>query len=65
MKAPFLFPILFIIVALSACSRCYECEIVRYYNNLPDTIIEDVCTATGEELNDLEDEGYTCAPSGL
>jgi len=51
------------ITFLSACSKCYECQTERLYNNVVDTVIEDICTATGEEIDDREAEGATCTPT--
>jgi len=51
------------IIAFSACSKCYECEIVREYNNVPDTVIDDICTASGEEIKEREANGYNCKAS--
>ena len=50
---------------LSGCSQCYECtyEVEIDNNGTTQTQTsdpEEYCTVTGEEITELENDGYTC-----
>ncbi len=66
MKALFSIALFGIVLLLSSCSKCYQCQAERDYTLesgavITDTVYEDVCTATGDEIDRLEGEGYTCS----
>lgn len=66
-----IYTILFITVlslGLASCSKCYDCthEIEIEYKGQTTTTTSDpesYCTTTGEEIDQLENDGYTCTPS--
>ncbi len=55
------FALLMLATIFSSCSKCYECKGVRVYNNVQDTVSEDICTADQKEIDAKEAAGYTCA----
>lgn len=66
MKKVFVFAAIIGSIALSSCSQCYECS---YYTPLADgngnvidstTVVEDICTASTEEITSREADGQTC-----
>lgn len=51
-------------VAISSCSKCYECSHVVYIevNGVLDstTATDEYCTADNSEIAEKEKQGYTC-----
>lgn len=51
-------------VFISSCSKCYDCtyeyEIESNGTTTTETGSDDFCTASGDELEEKEDDGYTC-----
>ncbi|PCJ83053.1 MAG: hypothetical protein COA57_12215 [Flavobacteriales bacterium] len=62
-----IFIITLLTVFFSSCSKCYECTTVHEYevNGVmqTDTVSEDYCTASSQELQEKEDAGYDCSPA--
>lgn len=56
-------------ISFSACSQCYECsyelESTIGGTTVIDTVTEEVCTATGDEITEYESNGYTCELTGF
>lgn len=44
------------------CSKCYDCTAEREYNGVKDTISTELCTASNNEVDQLEKDGYQCSP---
>lgn len=55
--------------AFTSCSQCYECSYELESNiggtTVIDTVTEEVCTATGDEITEYENNGYTCELTGF
>ncbi|RMG82125.1 MAG: hypothetical protein D6707_03535 [Bacteroidetes bacterium] len=55
-------------IGVMSCSKCYECRHLNEYDTNGDGIVdqvdtsaaEDFCTASANELNEKEDQGYIC-----
>ena len=53
------------VVGFSSCSKCYDCSYVTEVdagNGIieKDTITDEFCTASSEEIKEKENQGYTC-----
>ena len=62
------FMVVFVSLITISCSKCYKCEVERQYTLengtvVTDTVSDDICTATGSEIDSYESEGYTCTPN--
>lgn len=48
----------------SSCSKCYDCSYVTEIENNgvveKDTVTDEFCTASSEEVKEKEDQGQTC-----
>lgn len=53
--------ILILTIGLASCSKCYECSYEVEVGNDTETVSEDFCTASSDELKEKEEEGYTCS----
>ena len=65
-KASILFIVVFALaVCVTSCSKCYDCtyeiEVETPTGIVIDTVTEDYCTASKQELDDKEADGYTCS----
>ena len=53
------------VMGISACSKCYECKTEVTYTSggviTKDTLTEDFCTASAQEVEDKEADNYTCS----
>ena len=51
-------------LAISSCSKCYDCSYVTEIENngviVKDTVTDEFCTASSEEIDQKEKEGQTC-----
>ena len=51
-------------MAISSCSKCYDCSYVTEIENngviVKDTVTDEFCTASSEEVKEKENQGQTC-----
>lgn len=64
MKKIFFYTMALAVLGISSCSKCYDCSYVTEIDNngtiVKDTVTDEFCTASNEEVKEKENQGQTC-----